>query len=871
MDQESARLDEYLDENTYDKLSIHDLKPPVRKKSDSGRGAVETLDFRVPLEAVGDNEKASESNKPSPTWQLPAMACPPVWWIVVDGTVSPSTHGVEAANNYWNTLGSALEKALDDVPPHVHVGMVTATTSRLACWDFMDASSSDEGCSILAQVKHYPYSLLESEASFAACDLSLVPADDCYKPGILEAIQTMVQAGISGTFYVDNQMKADETKEGDVEQSNIMSGFPLGTTIEVLLQFMEQAMHPGREDNSTNNETLEGSASAMRYAGGKILCLIGSPPMEITPLSDDCMATVSQPLFHQGGAAGACFVDDDRLKWKSTQPQQDVDNDVDPTDMTATNLKDYAKPLEPEEVFEKIGKKCARAALGVDLMVLVPESNELSRSTIPWYGLPLLRVLSDTSGAPGPLMHATARDNDRFMDNVLSRTPWQNEMAFGCQMRLRISPGFEVEDSTVEKESKMPLQLAPFLSSGGLMGPAHVVESTDNDSGLWVMGTSDAFTSYTVDLQAAANVKDRFHVDGFGEVALRPVIQTCFEYTCIETDGGEDDPTFYTVRKMRISNLPLTLVDEAEPIYDALDLEALAAVLFHKISLDAYLSGLHLAQKTAESWLRSLLTCVYQSAQMEQAKIEEEVDKRHGLQSASTSATAFVAKERLLDQDGDLEVQDVLMGYGHPKIAAIPLLCYALMQCDALRPSSGEFLPSMDSRLCAIAQMASMPPSVLAKSIAPSIILWSMKDDEAIVESLPLSKRGIVDALGGITNSSDEVLLIDSPRAVFLLPPAQMDTNKEKGKKGKKFNLDVGPNLESYIVSSLKAFRTVPSNWKDLESILGGNQPTEMLSHTIESFFLEDKPVATGFQNFSEWKMELALLVQEDLEGTGDI
>jgi hypothetical protein len=76
--------------------------------------------------------------------------------------------------------------------------------------------------------------------------------------------------------------------------------------------------------------------------------------------------------------------------------------------------------------------------------------------------------------------------------------------------------------------------------------------------------------------------------------------------TCIETDGSDQNPNVYTVRKMRISNVP---------------------ILLDKISLDAYMTGLVSAQETAESWLQSILTCVYQSAHVEQVRIEEEGNK----------------------------------------------------------------------------------------------------------------------------------------------------------------------------------------------------------------------------------------------------
>lgn len=135
------------------------------------------------------------------------------------------------------------------------------------------------------------------------------------------------------------------------------------------------------------------------------------------------------------------------------------------------------------------------------------------------------------------------------------------------------------------------------------MGPAHADENfSDEDAGLWIMGTCDPHTSFTVDLQAA----DHVQVDGFGEVALRPVMQTCLMYTCIETDGLEPNPNYYTVCKMRVSSLASPLTDDVEQVYDALDPEALCAVLFHKISLDAYLDGVVAAQETAEAWLDQL-------------------------------------------------------------------------------------------------------------------------------------------------------------------------------------------------------------------------------------------------------------------------
>jgi hypothetical protein len=42
--------------------------------------------------------------------------------------------------------------------------------------------------------------------------------------------------------------------------------------------------------------------------------------------------------------------------------------------------------------------------------------------------------------------------------------------------------------------------------------------------------------------QLTKHVNDQYHVDGFGEVVLRPIIQTCMMYACIETNGSNEDP-----------------------------------------------------------------------------------------------------------------------------------------------------------------------------------------------------------------------------------------------------------------------------------------------------------------------------------------
>ena len=796
-DQREARTDELLDPQDYD----------------TGVFGGEEIVFDLP---IGDPLEEITS--------VPAMTCPPVWWIVLDA----SQH---KRQEYWNAVGSVLESTIQSIPSHVHVGIVAANSDTVASWDLTTP---------IPHVLQYPY---DSEN----VDLCLVPADALHHSCIQSALRAVADAHGSGAVTSTTSRK---------------EGMALGNTLELILEYMEKASHPGEnpqealpktkskrkfrlfgkkkpkfEDTATNYTSNE-----LHYAGGKILVLLGNPPMEITTKPE----VESQTHYFQGGVAGACSADD---KWEGKVVP---DEDNDPSDMTPQHLKEYTEPLKPEDMFCKIGKKCANAALGVDLIVVVPENEgdvdeDLARLAIrPWYGLPLLRALTDYSGAPGPLMFGS-NNVKGLQEQLLVRAPWQPGMTFGTELRLRLSPGFELEDSPVEKVGRAKLQVATFLASGGIMGPA-----VSEEPGLWLMGTCDPHTCLTVDIQADKKVKDRFKVDGFGEVALKPVIQTCVAYTCIEKD---EDGNYHTVRKMRVSSVPVPLSSDTELFFDALDPEVLTAVLFHKLALNAYQEGFKVSPETAESWLRALLVCVYQSAIVEQARIEKLMDKQGRMAGMDT---AFKGHERLLDQEGDLEVEDVLMGKGHEKVSYMPLMLFALLQSDALRPTVGSFRPSMDARCAAITQMAYMSPSIIAKYLAPTLQLWSAQDDELILESVNLSKKSIHNSLEELQDKG-LVLLLNSPQRILVYRPDRAGLSEVVTGRGA---VRLGPKLKAAVDASAKEYVSTPEILYEL-----GDPKTkeeqDKGARRFDYFLLEDKATASGIKDYTEWKVELAVGVQE--------
>ena len=968
VDQQNIRDDEYLDPVLYDKLPFLSPRDQQRKtesetenehnenehnettKEATFNGSTDTIDFRVPVVLRPPNsgdpnnrERYLQQNASLATWQLPAMACPPVWWIIVDGTVGSTTSSMSgtAARNYWQTIGHTLTRALEEIPPHVHVGLLTATGSKLASWDLTSA---------VPHVQQYPYSYdpaaidavegggegqttISAGRGEAAWDFCLVPANGHYKANLEAAIRAMVDGAMSGLFWEESS--SDNTNNNNGEEKKMdhrqtattrtSQYVPLGLTLEILLEFMEQAVHPGQEEEDDGNDDGEGDADSndndndtngngmtkLRYAGGKILCLLGNPTLETgKPPTNDSLSYIGQPSFGLGGVAGSCRSEDEDDSSKNTNKDGDAMK-TDPTDLTASNLEEYAMPLEPDQLLVNIGSRCAKAALGVDLIVLVPEEDDddanttrgdlQSSRTIPWYGLPLLRPLSDCSGAPGPLMFGTGnigsveeRDDEskenkytqkfeRLHENVLARTPWQAGMVFGAQMKLRLSPGLRVEITNVdEKASERNIHLASFLLSGGIMGPAVAVSNDEKEGGegggdidendkdySWIMGSCDPHTSFTIDLETdGEGLPDECDVEGFGSIALKPVLQTCTLFTCIEKDGAQPTPNYFTVCKIRVSSVALDFADYTESVLNGLDLEALSVVIFNKIVYDSYLTGFVAAQAATERWLIAAMASIYESAKVEQAELKNPDCKND---------FDFLAGDRLLDTEGgSLEETDILLGKGHFKARNLPFLTYAILQSDAVKPSGRDFKPSMDARLCAIAQMASMTPKAMAKTIAPPLSLWSIYDnDAAIAKSLPLGKESILEALNdlGEEKTGNAIFLLDSTKnAIFFTANDMKEFGKDETRE-QRFSL--GADFESAIAEVLTGYRTPPPQFKAFVDLLdsdgqGHLDDFKVPPSVLRSMLVEDMSTFGGDKNFEEWKSRMAESIKEAVKEEGN-
>jgi len=184
-----------------------------------------------------------------------------------------------------------------------------------------------------------------------------------------------------------------------------------------------------------------------------------------------------------------------------------------------------------------------------------------------------------------------------------------------------------------------------------------------------------------------------------------------------------------------------------------------------------------------------------------------------------------------------------------------------------------------------------------------SLSLWSLKDDEPIIENLPLSQDGILSAIedfcaggddgdgdgdgdGDYDNKSknideDGILLLESPQRVILFRSGDLKTVDLAGgyrqRPKRKLINKIGTELESAILSGLNGFRTSPPQCQELEDFLENNNSNngvggvglddiQVSLSVFLSMLLEDKPTVSGDRNFIEWKSKIAKLVREDVE-----
>jgi len=269
--------------------------------------------------------------------------------------------------------------------------------------------------------------------------------------------------------------------------------------------------------------------------------------------------------------------------------------------------------------------------------------------------------------------------------------------------------------------------------------------------------------------------------------------------------------------------------------------------------------------------------CVYRSAE-EQDVLEQEERSKGLEQSQNGPRKYFCAQERLLDREGDLAAEEVLLAQGHQKLALVPLMIYLLLHCDALRRSPAP----LDLRVSALMQMASMLPTTLARAIAPRMQLWESmsttngkddskeEDDCPILDIMDLSSTAVQEAIMEYSQTAPHPLLLflDAPDQILLLnarhvvPNSTTPVVKSKTTKSAPPVL-ASPALRRAVQEAADSYRICPPILEQLEDPSANNSSSseeEALLRLIDCF-IEDAPnVGTPARdaNFAAWRTRMA-------------
>ena len=616
------------------------------------------------------------------------------------------------------------------------------------------------------------------------------------------------------------------------------------------------------------------------------------------------------PFPGPDGAGGGGYLhgghDDGRWKQQQQQQQQrqdgGSDRDYDPEtgqdrrgtlhDGSRAAVPPLPRGSNPELALNTVGIRCAEAALGVEVFVLRPAEPDPREVRV---GLALLRLLSDRSGGCGPLLvrygkcatqEPAADPGDGWNSSVggtvgallreiLQRCPWGRQVAFGSMLRIRMSPALRIDESCGENpgttKPAADAPLAALYKTNGFFGPLSPSEEKD----LMIMGCCDDSATFVFDVDIVSktgSVNQVVHLEeAGGDYQLLPCLQSCFAYTTVTKLGSE----WVTVRRLRVLTAKMEPAFITEDILASLDAEALAVVLFHKLALSSMQDGLEEAQHLAQDWLLSTLLCTYRSAEVYNKRRIAESERY----IPSRSINFYPAERLLCQKGGELSDRDVLLAQGHDRVSSLPLLVFALLQCDALRPSRGLFCPSTDARAAAAANMGSMPPDVLARCIAPRIEVWVEgcgPKDEPLVESLSMNDEALRMTLRDLRNGSSfplgsgksasqiaPVLLLDSPRQVVLVSCDEL--YGERGEAATSTTDDIGPMLRSATQETLDSYRSTPP----VLNCFGGEAKLAALDQAalhLKDALVEDSVSSLSKESFQEWCTAMSHLLHLEIK-----
>jgi len=361
-------------------------------------------------------------------YSIPASSCPPLLAILVDGTSYDA--------QYYDLIRKAIARLLETNSSHhfkeTCMGIFVMTKGGgLSVFDlksngelkhvWVDISKFHKKMSNFPFIGRFFERFKTNSSTRVSESLSeILDIDRIFVPlksktsrlYIEKALDMLADSAISRSLEYCQNMK-DSIRE----ESNSY----LGESIHAILKFLGDvnAYHPGMKICMSDEDFVPSDIDKFMYAGGKIMCFLAGPPIELQPESAVSLKRYRGKVG-MGGFGGCCTqigkrfssetADEEEIlggykayyrNGNETRVDQSMIGDNINGDILTLNQKsELNNPLEYNTAldiyFDNLSTRCGRAALALEIFAIVDDGT--------FAGLPFMRFLTEKTGGLGPLV-----------------------------------------------------------------------------------------------------------------------------------------------------------------------------------------------------------------------------------------------------------------------------------------------------------------------------------------------------------------------------------------------------------------------------------------------------------------------------------
>ena len=735
---------------------------PTNNSSSSSRSRYDCVDYTLSI------------THPSPLHDLEEI--PYITWsIVLDGSCSDA--------NYWSTMTSALSDVLEwndkkGLPPiHVSIWVLTAD-GGVSLWNHDGSYTA-----------HYQKlsTLHDNE------DQSIEFFRQWYHPSIHSSLWRTLNDPATWRHFLslyNTKQQHDNNSTGGIQLTQIIQSildihplsymenqsshhqhciwlFPSTTILqpEIPLPSSKKEFPQEKLHNDDDDEEEEPTTGYAAYYGN-------SNNDDNDDNDDDIDDRQTDNDIHE-----------DYISSSSSCSSNDTYDEGDPSYLLNFFDKLHLN-LDYLELVSKLGYECVESSTTIQMCFMKPVTHDDNN----YLGLPYWESLCDDTGGELRTFSATSSTNLQLKTYVHS----QRELMRYFNVKMRVL-------------SSTCLKYIPTVQYW------HRQQEVQSNQNVRILGHCRPYTTCCIDFETNGEALSTI---GYGNICMAPCMQLQVAYTVMEYD--ENLSLWKPVRKLRVSTIKLPTTKHlhlpsigatTEYLLNSIDLEALAVTLFHHFNNAGYNDGWSTIRPLAQDWLVSLLVAIYHSAEY---FYEFQRDHSH-YSAAKKIGREFYSESRLLPSINTFD-KDILLASGHEALTSLTLLVYGLLQ-------SGAFMKDVEPRWTHISCMKSMPPSALARCLAPRLELW--KDNEVYFDNLPLSLSELRVKMEQFEDDESEgtmILFLDSPEQIMVLAypifllghPKAGNEEKLSNEKANGITVELSSELRHAVDEAIQSYPMAP-------------------------------------------------------------